>query len=86
MARTQPARGTTVWSRAYRTERRQITALCCKLVGAMGFAIDVDPEDLNPITLNFRDAAVAAITGMGGTIATVAPDEIQAFFGYPGGA
>ena len=27
-------------------ERRQVTALSCKLVGAMGFAVDLDPEDL----------------------------------------
>ena len=83
MAATQPAEAQQFRAEPIEPERRQITALCCKLVGAMGLAIDVDPEDLNPITLNFRDAAVAAITGMGGTIATVAPDEIQAFFGYP---
>ena len=83
MARTQPAEARRYGAEPIEPERRQITALCCKLVGAMGLAIDVDPEDLNPITLNFRDAAVAAITGMGGTIATVAADEILAFFGYP---
>ena len=49
----------------------------------MGLAVDVDPEDLSQVTRNFQDAAVAAITGMGGTIATVTPDEILAFFGYP---
>ena len=64
-------------------ERRQVTALSCKLVGAMGFAVNLDPEDLVEITQNFQDAAAEAITGMGGTIATVAPDEILAFFGYP---
>ena len=45
--------------------------------------MSVDPEDLSQVTRNFQDAAVAAITGMGGTIATVTPDEILAFFGYP---
>ena len=64
-------------------ERRQITALSCKIVGAMGFAVKLDPEDLIQITRNFQDAAVAAIAGMGGTIATVTPDEILALFGYP---
>ena len=64
-------------------ERRQVTALSCKLVGATGFAVNLDPEDLVEITQNFQDAAAEAITGMGGTIATVAPDEILAFFGYP---
>ena len=43
----------------------------CKLVGARGHAVSVDLEDLSQITRNFQDAAVAAITGMSGTIATV---------------
>ena len=64
-------------------ERRQVTALSCKLVGATGFAFNLDPEDLVEITQNFQDAAAEAISGMGGTIATMAPDEILAFFGYP---
>ena len=83
MARTQPAEARQFRAEPTEPERRQITALCCKLVGAMGLAVDVDPEDLSQITRNFQDAAVAAITGMGGTIATVTPDEILAFFGYP---
>jgi hypothetical protein len=43
----------------------------CNLVGARGHAVSVDLEDLSQITRNFQDAAVAAITGMSGTIATV---------------
>ena len=83
MARTQPAEARQFGAEPTEPERRQITALCCKLVDAMGLAVNVDPEDLSQITRNFQDAAVAAITGMGGTIATVTPDEILAFFGYP---
>jgi class 3 adenylate cyclase len=49
----------------------------------MGFAVNLDPEDLSRVTRDFQDAAVAAITRMGGTIATVAPDQIMALFGYP---
>ena len=64
-------------------ERRQVTALSCKLVGTMRFAVGCDPEDLIEITQNFQDAAAEAIAGMGGTIATVTPDEILAVFGYP---
>ncbi len=64
-------------------ERRQITALCCKLVGAMEFAVQFDPEDVSRVTGSFHDAGVSAITQMGGTIATVTPDQILAFFGYP---
>ena len=64
-------------------ERRQITALCCKLVGAMELAVEFDPEDVSKITRSFHDAGCSAITQMSGTIATVTPDQILAFFGYP---
>src|SRR6516165_965849 len=64
-------------------ERRQLTALACNLVGAMGFAVDCDPEDLSRLTRNFQDAVVAAITPRGGTIATMTPDQILVLFGYP---
>ena len=83
MAATQPAEAQQFRAEPIEPERRQITALCCKLVGAMGLAIDVDPEDLNQVTRNFQDAAIAAIAGMGGTIATTTSHEIQAFFGWP---
>src|SRR5215467_76328 len=55
-------------------ERRQLTALACRLVGAMGFAVSCDPEDLSRVTRNFQDAVVAAIMPRGGTIATMTPD------------
>jgi DNA-binding response OmpR family regulator/class 3 adenylate cyclase len=70
-------------SGAEEPERRQLTVLACNLVGAMGFAVNLDPEDLSGVTRDFQGAAVAAITRMGGTIATVAPDQIMALFGYP---
>ena len=83
MARTQPAEARQFRAEPIDSERRQITALCCKLVGVMRLAADVDPEDLSQVTRSFQDAAMAAIAGMGGTIVTVTPDEILAFFGYP---
>ena len=49
----------------------------------MEFAVKFDPEDLSRVTRSFQDAGVAAVTRMGGTIATVTPDQILAFFGYP---
>src|SRR5215469_11909733 len=36
-------------------ERRQLTALACNLVGATGFAVNLDPEDLGQITRDFQD-------------------------------
>jgi hypothetical protein len=49
----------------------------------MGFALKFDPEDLSPVTKNFQDTVVTAITRMGGTISTMAPEQILALFGYP---
>src|SRR5262249_19135107 len=70
-------------ARSSEPERRQITALCCGLVGAMTLAISRDPEDLSTITKSFQDAAIAVITRLGGTIAYVTPEQILAIFGYP---
>jgi predicted ATPase/DNA-binding response OmpR family regulator/class 3 adenylate cyclase len=74
----QPAR-----AESTEPERRQLTALACKLVGAMGFAVNFDPEDLNRVTRDFQDLVVASIAQMGGKIDTLTPDEILAHFGYP---
>jgi class 3 adenylate cyclase/DNA-binding response OmpR family regulator/predicted ATPase len=70
-------------SKSGEPERRQITALCCNLVGATELALSFDPEDLSRITRSFHDAAAAAVTRLGGTIAYVTPDQILAIFGYP---
>ena len=83
MARAASADARPSGAKPTEPERRQITALSCNLVGAMEFAVNFDPEDLNRVTKSFQDAGVAAITRMGGTIATVTPDQILAFFGYP---
>jgi DNA-binding response OmpR family regulator len=64
-------------------ERRQLTAFACNLEGAMGLAVKFDPEDLSRINKDFQDVVVAAIARMGGTITSVAPDQILALFGYP---
>jgi class 3 adenylate cyclase len=49
----------------------------------MGFAVNLDPEEFSWITTNFQNAALAAIARMGGTIATMAPDQVLVLFGYP---
>ena len=64
-------------------ERRQLTALSCKLVGAIELAVNFDPEDQSRITRSFQDAGISAILRMGGKIAAVTPEEILAIFGYP---
>src|SRR5215469_4558368 len=83
MARPQSADAPPPRGVAAEPERRQLTALACNLVGAMGFAVNLDPEDLSRVTRGFQDAVIAAITPRGGTIATLAPDQILVLFGYP---
>src|SRR6516162_4716892 len=83
MARPQSADAQPSGAEPTEPERRQLTALACNLVGAMGFAVNLDPEDFSRVTRDFHDAVVAAITPMGGTIATIASDKILALFGYP---
>jgi DNA-binding response OmpR family regulator/class 3 adenylate cyclase len=83
MARPQSADARPPRAEPAEPERRQLTALACKLEGAMGFAVDLDPEDLSRVTKDFQDAVVAAITPRGGTIATMTPDQVVVLFGYP---
>ena len=83
IARPQSAEARQSEAPSTEPETRQITALCCELLGGMEFAFKFDPEELSSVTRTFQDAAVSAITRMGGTIAAVAPDQILAFFGYP---
>jgi len=83
MARPQSADAPPPRAEPAEPERRQLTALACNLVGATGFAVNLDPEDLSRVTRDFQDSVVAAITPRGGTIATLAPDKILVLFGYP---
>src|SRR6516162_8928597 len=83
MARPQSADARPPRAEPAEPERRQLTALACHLVGAMGFAVNLDPEDLSRVSRDFQDAVVAAITPRGGTIATITPDKILVLFGYP---
>src|SRR6516162_8937471 len=83
MARPRSADARPSGAKPAEPERRQLTALACNLVGAMGFAVNLDPEDFSRVTRDFQDAVVAAITRMGGTITTMAPDQVLVLFGYP---
>src|SRR6516162_2367853 len=83
MARPRSADARPSGAKPAEPERRQLTALACNLVGAMGFAVNLDPEDFSRVTRDFQDAVVAAITRMGGTITTMAVDKVLVLFGYP---
>jgi len=64
-------------------ERRQLTVLSCNLVGSAALAVHCDPEDVSKVVRNFQASATAAITRMGGVVATITSAAILAYFGYP---
>ena len=64
-------------------ERRQLTVLSCNLLDSAALAIHCDPEDVSNVVRNFQASATAAITRMGGIVATLTSAAILAYFGYP---
>ena len=65
------------------SERRQLTVLSCNLVDSAALAVHCDPEDVSSVVRNFQASATAAITRMGGVVATLTSAAILAYFGYP---
>jgi DNA-binding response OmpR family regulator/class 3 adenylate cyclase len=65
------------------SERRQLTVLSCSLAGSSALAVHCDPEDVSSVVRNFQASGTAAITRMGGIVATLTGDAILAYFGYP---
>jgi class 3 adenylate cyclase/DNA-binding response OmpR family regulator len=63
--------------------RRQLTVLCCRLVGSMALATDLDPEDFGSTLHRFQGICTSVITRWGGAITQSVGDEIFAVFGYP---
>jgi class 3 adenylate cyclase/DNA-binding response OmpR family regulator len=63
--------------------RRQLTVLCCRLVGSMALATDLDPEDFGSTLHRFQGICTSVITQWGGAVTHSAADEILALFGYP---
>jgi len=64
------------------SERRHLTVLSCGLVNAAKIAAGLDPEDWRAIAADYRRAAAAAVTEVGGHIAK-SGDDMVAYFGYP---
>jgi class 3 adenylate cyclase len=52
-------------------------------VGSAALAVHCDPEDVTRVVRNFQASGAAAITRMGGIVATLTGDAILAYFGYP---
>jgi class 3 adenylate cyclase/DNA-binding winged helix-turn-helix (wHTH) protein len=64
-------------------ERRPITLVSCDLVGSVGLAAELDPEDWRNLVKAYLDEASKAVTTLGGRVLTKLGDGLTALFGYP---
>ena len=64
-------------------ERRYLTVMFCDLVGSTGIAAKLDAEEWRDLVGAYLDAAMAAVTEMGGHVAKKLGDGLMALFGYP---
>ena len=78
---TSPGQG--VAARHSEPERRQLTVLSCRFVGAAALAANLDPEDFGNTVRSFQGICTSVVTQWGGAIIHSAGDEILASFGYP---
>ncbi len=64
-------------------ERRPVTLMFCDLVGSMGLAATLDPEDWRDLVKAYLDEASKAVIGLGGHVLTRLGNGLMALFGYP---
>jgi class 3 adenylate cyclase len=64
-------------------ERRLLTVMFCDLVGSMGLAATLDPEDWRDLVKAYLDEASKVVTGLGGHVLTRLGNGLMALFGYP---
>ena len=64
-------------------ERRQLTVLCCDLVGSTALAEELDPEDLRTVVRGYHGACAGVIDRFGGVIVRRVGDSLLVNFGYP---
>jgi class 3 adenylate cyclase/tetratricopeptide (TPR) repeat protein len=64
-------------------ERRPVTVMVCDLVGSVGLAAMLDPEDWRDLVKTYLDEASNIVTGLGGCVLTRLGDGLMALFGYP---
>jgi class 3 adenylate cyclase/DNA-binding response OmpR family regulator/predicted ATPase len=77
------SQGQGVAARHSEPERRHLTVLSCRLVGAAALAANLDPEDFGNTVRSFRGICTSVVTQWGGAITHSVGDEILALFGYP---
>ena len=64
-------------------ERRQLTVLCCYLVGSTALASQLDPEDLREVVRAYQAAGAEVIQRFDGHMAPYLGDGLLVYFGSP---
>ncbi|WP_158502178.1 protein kinase [Vitiosangium sp. GDMCC 1.1324] len=64
-------------------QRRPVTLVSCRLVGLVGLAQELDPEDFSELEADFQKSCSEIIQRHGGSITMCVGDEVLACFGYP---
>jgi class 3 adenylate cyclase len=64
-------------------ERRQLTIICCDLVGSTALTAMLDPEDLRGIITAYHRCCTELVERNGGFVAKYMGDGVLAYFGYP---
>src|SRR3954462_12003647 len=64
-------------------ERRQLTILCCDLVGSSELSVRLDPEDLRRVIAAYHASIKEVVALYQGVIARYLGDGVLAYFGYP---
>ncbi len=63
--------------------RRQLTVMCCGLVGSTALASRLDPEDLREVIADCHRCCTELIGRFGGMVAAFSGERVLAYFGYP---
>ena len=64
-------------------ERRQLTVMCCDLVGSTALSTQLDPEELRAVIQAYRATCATVITRFRGHLAKYIGDGLLVYFGYP---
>ncbi|MEP6872206.1 MAG: AAA family ATPase, partial [Anaerolineaceae bacterium] len=64
-------------------DRRQLTVLCCDLVGSTELNARLDPEDMSELLRGVLHTVAASVVRFGGYVARYMGDGALIFFGYP---
>jgi class 3 adenylate cyclase len=64
-------------------ERRQLTVMCCDLVGSTPLAEKLDPEDLRQVILAYQQTCAEQIQRFDGYLARYIGDGLLVYLGYP---